>query len=192
MEKVHPAGLPALPWLSSFRELNVRLYVRDSLGRPGVYFLSLDCDRSVAVWIARAFFSLPYRHAAMTFGATSDEFTFSCRRRGIRTDRASYSWQPVSTPRVSKPGSLEFHLLERYLFFTPRRGILHEGLVRHVPYEASKAHFSRWSAVPLAWNGLPVPDRPPDLAHCCRGVSVDAFPIRPVTRSTQNVGPCIG
>ena len=81
-------------------------------------------------------------------------------------------------PRVAEPGSVEFHLLERYHFFTERGGHLHQGRVRHAPYEASRAQFSQWSALPLAWNGLPIPDRPPDLAHYCRGVSVEAFPLQ--------------
>jgi len=184
MDEVRPRGLPSLPWLSFFRELNVRLYVRDPLGRPGVYFLSLDCDRSVAVWIARTFFSLPYRHAAMSFGATTDEFTLHCRRWGLNRGRADYAWRPVSIPETSPPGTVEHHLLERYRFFTHRGGRLQEGRVHHAPYEASKAIFSKWSALPLAWNGLPIPDRPPDLAHYCRGVSVEAYPLRPVEAMT--------
>ena len=191
MDAVRPARLPAVPWLSYFRELNVRLYVRDALGRPGVFFLSLDCDRAIAVWIARAAFSLPYRHASMSFGATPEEFTLRCRRRGTRLGEAEFAWRPVSTPRVSAPGTLEFHLLERYRFFTERRGELHEGRVRHAPYEASLASFSRWSALPLAWNGLPMPGRPPDLAHYCRGVSVEAFTLKPVAqpeRMTRDSG----
>ena len=54
MSQVRPIGLPALPWLSYFNELNVRVYVRDASGEPGVWFLSLDCDRWPAVRIARA------------------------------------------------------------------------------------------------------------------------------------------
>jgi uncharacterized protein YqjF (DUF2071 family) len=66
---VRPEGLPSLPWLSSFNELNVRVYVRDAAGEPGVWFLSLDCDRGPAVRIARTFFGLPYEHARLTASA---------------------------------------------------------------------------------------------------------------------------
>jgi len=98
--------------LSFFRELNVRLYVRDRWGRPGVHFLSLDCDRAVAVWIARTCFSLPYRHATMDFGTVHEESTLTCQRRGTRLGPAVYSWSPASPPQVSEPGTVEFHLLE--------------------------------------------------------------------------------
>lgn len=189
MDAVRPRGLPAVPWLSFFLELNVRLYVRDEHGRPGVFFLSLDCDRSIAVWIARAFFSLPYEHAEMRSGTRDRERTLGCRRRGLGTDVAEYAWRPASPPQVSAPGSIEFHLLERYRFFTPRHGRLMEGVVEHAPYEASSALVSRWSALPLGWNGLPIPDRPPDLAHCCRGVSVRAYPLRRLAASGPSTGP---
>jgi len=42
MKKVRPRFLPAVPWLSNFLELNVRAYVHDENGRPGVWFFSLD------------------------------------------------------------------------------------------------------------------------------------------------------
>ena len=114
MNAVRPAGLPALPWLSYFNELNVRTYVRDASGEPGVWFFSLDCDRAPAVVIARAGFGLPYEHAAMDFGPGLAQ---SCRRSG-ETDTAQYAWAATSTPQVAIPGTLEFYLAERYSFFS--------------------------------------------------------------------------
>lgn len=46
------AGLgpgPAVPWLGSFLETNVRLYSVDDTGRRGIVFLSLDADRAAVV-----------------------------------------------------------------------------------------------------------------------------------------------
>src|SRR5215210_6019226 len=40
MTNVAPRGVPALPWVPAFPELNVRTYVRVD-GRPGVFFFSL-------------------------------------------------------------------------------------------------------------------------------------------------------
>ncbi|HXS70891.1 MAG TPA: DUF2071 domain-containing protein, partial [Patescibacteria group bacterium] len=40
MEDVSPRGLPALPYLGAFPEVNVRTYVRDG-ARDGVWFFSL-------------------------------------------------------------------------------------------------------------------------------------------------------
>ena len=58
MTNVAPRGVPALPGLSSFPELNVRTYVRVG-GRPGVYFFSLDAASVLAVRAARLLLHLP-------------------------------------------------------------------------------------------------------------------------------------
>jgi uncharacterized protein YqjF (DUF2071 family) len=63
MQGVRPRGLPAVPWLSAFPELNVRTYVqlRDrGIEKRGVYFFSLDAANPVAVQIARRTFWLSY------------------------------------------------------------------------------------------------------------------------------------
>ena len=48
MEDVSPRGLPALPYLGAFPEVNVRTYVRDG-AQDGVWFFSLDAGRRLAV-----------------------------------------------------------------------------------------------------------------------------------------------
>ena len=173
MNAVRPLGLPALPWLSYFNELNVRTYVRDASGEPGVWFFSLDCDRAPAVMIARAGFGLPYEHAAMSFGPGLAQ---TCRRQGEQ-ETARYAWSAVSSPQIAAPGSLEFHLAERYSFFSVRGGRLVRGQVHHSPYELSRAENTAWSELPLRWDGFDVSGRPPDLAHCCQGVAIEAFSL---------------
>jgi uncharacterized protein len=175
MNAVRPLGLPALPWLSYFNELNVRTYVRDASGEPGVWFFSLDCDRAPAVVIARAGFGLPYEHAAMSFGPGLAQ---SCRRQG-EPETAHYAWSAVSSPQIAPPGSLEFHLAERYSFFSVRGGRLVRGQVHHSPYELSQADTTAWSDLPLRWDGFDVGGRPPEFAHCCQGVAIEAFSLVP-------------
>src|SRR5262245_23161746 len=65
MTNVRPRGVPGLPWLSAFPELNVRTYVTHG-GKPGVWFFSLDAAQRLAVIAARRRFHLPYFHARMT------------------------------------------------------------------------------------------------------------------------------
>jgi uncharacterized protein len=68
MRGVRVPGLPAVPWLSEFPETNVRTYVRDRLGRTGIWFLSLDAARLPAVLAARAGYALPYYWSDMSTG----------------------------------------------------------------------------------------------------------------------------
>lgn len=175
MNALRPSFLPAVPWLSGFNELNVRTYVRDAAGEPGVWFFSLDCERAPAVVIARAFFGLPYEHATMAFGPGLAQ---SCRRHGEQ-ETAHYAWSAVSSPQVAAPGSLEFHLAERYAFFSVRGGRLRRGQVHHAPYALCPATTTAWSDLPLRWDGFPLTGRAPDLAHCSPGVDVEAFSLVP-------------
>ncbi len=175
MNAVRPLGLPALPWLSYFNELNVRTYVRDASGEPGVWFFSLDCDRAPAVVIARAGFGLPYEHAAMSFGPGLAQ---SCRRQGEQ-ETARYAWSATSSPQIAVPGSLDFHLAERYSFFSVRGGRFVRGQVHHSPYELSPADTTAWSDLPLRWDGFDVGGRAPDFSHCCQGVAIEAFSLVP-------------
>ena len=64
MTNVGPRGVPSLPDVSAFPELNVRTYVTLN-GKPGVYFFSLDAASTLAVIGARTMFHLPYYRAAM-------------------------------------------------------------------------------------------------------------------------------
>ena len=65
MQNIRPRFLPAVPGISNFMEMNLRTYVHDRAGVPGVWFYSLDANQRLAVAIARRFFHLPYEHATM-------------------------------------------------------------------------------------------------------------------------------
>ena len=171
MERIRPRFLPALPWLSWFHELNVRTYVFDENGTPGVWFFSLDCDQPVAVRAARAFFRLPYFDAAMRATRDEDRVRYECRRAGQdATSQFDYTLhEPLPPPA---PGSLEFWLVERYVLFASTARGLRQGQVAHVPYPLSRATLGRFDALPLRWNGFAAPDRSPDHIAASRGVDV--------------------
>jgi len=59
MTNLAPRGVPSLPWISEFPELNVRTYVRVN-ERAGIYFFSLDAGSALAVQAARWLLNLPY------------------------------------------------------------------------------------------------------------------------------------
>ncbi|MDP4593007.1 MAG: hydantoinase B/oxoprolinase family protein, partial [Beijerinckiaceae bacterium] len=72
MQKIRPRFLPAVPGISDFMELNLRTYVHDKAGVPGVWFYSLDANQWMAVQIARRFFHLPYEYAKMKSSRTPE------------------------------------------------------------------------------------------------------------------------
>ena len=157
MTNVAPRGVPAIPFVSSFNELNVRTYVtRD--GKPGVYFFSLDANSLAAVTAARTLFGLPYFLAEMKISRDGDTIVYRSRRLGGDVPaewRARY--RPVGRQQPPAEGTLEYFLTERYCLYTVEGSRVHRLEIHHKPWplqdaEATIEINTMWSA---AIEGLP-------------------------------------
>jgi len=178
MQRVHPAGLPCVPWLSDFLELNVRTYVYDAHGTPGVWFYSLACNQPVAVEIARRFIHLNYVHAGMKAAVREGEVAYQSRRHA---EEAAYRYAGDGCPAEAGPGTREFFLVERYvLFSTDRSGRIHSGRVHHAPYRIAPARVKAWSFLPAREDGFGDPGRAPDHMLFSAGVDVAAWALESV------------
>ncbi len=178
MERVRPRMLPPVPGLSWFMELNVRTYVYDAEGRPGVWFFSLDCNQFLAVQIAKRFFHLPYEYATMDSQRSMGEIKYHCHRGA---NDADYIYHSLDVGHEAEIGSLEWFLVERYLLFSAKRdGSLYCGRVHHTPYQISAGHCKTWSAEPLGWNGFEVPKLAPPSVLVAKPVEVTIFPLRKI------------
>lgn len=178
MQDVRPRFLPPVPGLSSFLELNLRTYVYDEQGRPGVWFYSLDANQTIAVEIARKLFHLPYQHAEMSFEQRAPELTFCSQRRGSHK-QARFRYRVEGDIQTADSESLEFFLLERYLLFSQtKNGMLKIGQVHHRPYPYQVAHCDSPSLLPFTWNRFPAPTTPPVSSLYSSGVAVEIFPLR--------------
>jgi len=179
MQQIRPRFLPPVPWISWFLELNVRTYVHDDQGRPGVWFFSLDCDQPLAVWAAQTFFHLPYQHADMQAEKQGSHIAYRCQRRNETNEKpATFDYDLSGTAHLAEPGTLEFFLAERYLLFSNSPKGLRTGLVNHVPYPLITPIVAQWSGVPMVWNGMPFPQRPPDHVLGSKGVDVEVFALQ--------------
>lgn len=119
MTNVAPRGVPALPWVSAFPELNVRTYVRFN-GRPGVWFFSLDASNPLAVGVARTLVHLPYFTAAMDVEHKEGWISYRSYRKRVDAAAAEFSarYRPIGPASPPAEGSLEYFLTERYCLFT--------------------------------------------------------------------------
>jgi uncharacterized protein YqjF (DUF2071 family) len=177
MRNIRPRFLPSVPWISNFLEVNVRTYVHDESGRPGVWFFSLDCNQPAAVWTARTFFYLPYFHSRMRAKIAEDRTVdYTNHRRG---DAMASSFRYTISPdsALAEPGTLEFFLVERYwLFASTPRGI-RCGQVHHTPYPVARAEASVFDARLLELNGFEPLAGNPD--HVCGSprVNVLIYPL---------------
>ena len=188
MERIRPQWLPPIPWVSWFLELNVRTYVHDRDGRPGVWFYSLDCNQPLAVAIGRRFFHLPYFHAQMSARHTQDRIEYRSRRRGDAAE-SGFAWREIGDETETHPGSLEFFLVERYLLFTVGGdGALCSGRVHHRPYRVRSAELNSYSTRPAALAGFEVSD-PPVSVLSASAVDVSVHAVERLSAAAQPLPP---
>jgi uncharacterized protein YqjF (DUF2071 family) len=173
MRKVRLVGSPSWLSLSEFQELNVRTYVYDAAGTPGVWFYSLECNQPLAVSAARLLTGLNYCRSQMSYQA-NDHITYSCQRVGA-AQPGTYAYRGAGKAREAQTESLEFFLLERYYLFARRRQALVRAQVGHSPYRYRGADVTCYSTLPVIWNGLPEISRPPDHECFVDGLDVKIF-----------------
>jgi uncharacterized protein len=185
MRRVRPAWAPAVPAFSDFLELNVRTYVYDEHGRPGVWFYSLDCNRWLAVKVARSFFHLRYEHAAMSASVDpSGNVDYRAQRRDDDAE-SRFLYRATGPACRAEPGSLEFFLIERYRLFAhdARRRRLVTGRVWHEPYGIRAAEVPRRNDRMLQLAGFDPEGRAPDHIRAVEPVDVRIFSLERVTAS---------
>ena len=165
MEDVAPRGVPALPRISAFPEVNVRTYVRHA-GIDGVLFLSLDAGDRLAVEGARRGFHLPYFQASMSIERDADRVHFRSERRDRRGRPASIDvdYRPFGPVTLAERGSLDDWLTARYrLFAVDGRGRLTRTEIRHAPWPLRPAEAEFRVETLAVAQGVRLSDEPPHL-----------------------------
>lgn len=176
MSGVRPRFCPPVPGLSDFLELNLRTYVFDENGNPGVWFYSLDANQWLAVKIAQTLFSLPYVYATMSGEREKDGLVTlkSARKNHLNQ---FFQYQQREPLPVSSVGSLQFFLAERYLLFShnKRSGKLFTGRVYHSPYALFSAKLKSYSTDLFGLNGFNTPKIKPEHVMFSPAVDVEIF-----------------
>jgi uncharacterized protein YqjF (DUF2071 family) len=176
MEAVRLRGLPAVPGLSAFPELNVRTYVRRG-GRSGVYFFSLDAASALAVAVARTWFGLPYYRAQMSCVAGTEPvaaedrsvvYSSVRRHRGAPPAEFRAEYRPVGPVFSARRGTLEHFLVERYRLWLERGGRAIVGEIHHAPWPLRAAEAQIATNTVAAPHGFALAAKPDHLAFARR------------------------
>jgi len=127
-------GLPPLPRVSRFPELNVRTYVTRE-GMPGVWFFTLDAASTLAVEAAKRVFKLPYHRAQMRCERVGEHVQYESARPG-----AAFSGRYRGTGELhrAEQGSLEAWLTERYCLYTEDGGRPYRAQIHHPPWDLQR------------------------------------------------------
>ncbi len=185
---LHLRGVPPLPGLSHFPEMNLRTYVTHR-GRPGIYFFTLDTTSRLAVLAARALYRLPYRRAEMRILHFADRTRYVARRDGSEFDAV---YRPEGAEFAARPDSLEYFLVERYaLYSTLPGGRLLRGEIQHRPWRLRSALADVEHDTVARAHGIVVPPVPPLLHHAARQDTLIWPPVvssRPKARLVPTYG----
>jgi uncharacterized protein YqjF (DUF2071 family) len=185
MTNVVPRGVPALPGVSAFPELNVRTYVRVQ-DKPGVYFFSLDATSALAVKTARTLFGLPYFTAEMEVGTEGDWVLYRSHRppsshvdgsgQAPRSERAEFvaRYRPIGSAYAPVPGTLDHFLTERYCLYTASGAPVRRLEIHHPPWPLQAAEAIIERNTMAAACGIRVPAMAP-LLHFAKRQDMVAF-----------------
>jgi hypothetical protein len=170
--------LPA-PGLSTFPELNVRTYVSVE-GKPGIYFLSLDADSSLAVHAARRSYRLPYFRSRIRVDKDQEGVAYDLLRTSDDGPpayfQARYGAEGDELP--IRDGSLERWLTERYCLYTlDDAQRIQRGEIHHPPWPLYKG----WAEIATNTMAMPfgIELEGEPLLHFSPRQDVVIWPIQP-------------
>ncbi len=183
---VRPYLTPPVPGLNAFHELNVRTYVHHECV-PGVLFLSMDINNSVAKWGGRQFYFLPYYDAEMSLVEDGRTIKYNSRRTSTDAPAASFDavWSHGGPLPQTEPDSLEFFLTERYCLYTEFKEQLYRCRIHHEPWPLRAARVTSHRSDVVEALGIPTPTGDP-LLHYADEIKVDIWPLKRVRQGTRD------
>jgi uncharacterized protein YqjF (DUF2071 family) len=175
--------VPTPPWLGRFEETNVRTYVRDPSGRPGIWFFSLDAARLAAVTTARSAYRLPYFWSSMSLTQRDGAIEYAARRRWPRPRAESFvAVRPGANLSAAEAGATADFLTARFRLFSRAPAGLRSVEAEHPPWPLRRAELIEVRDSLVTAAGLPAPTGEP-LVHYSDGVDVRLGPPRRIRRS---------
>jgi len=138
-------GLPPVPFVSTFGQLNVRTYVTDG-ERPGIWFFSVRVTSRLVVEAMKRFYRLPAVRARVAVSP-----------QRVDADGFEAAYVAAGAGLETNSGTLEHFLVERYCQYTADGGRLYRAQVHHAPWHVWPAEGSvaGRSLAPAALEGDP-------------------------------------
>ncbi len=179
MTKLKLLCLPQIPGLKKFFEVNLRTYVYDKNGIPGVWFYSLDIDSVIFSNLGKYFFSLPYFYSDLSQEIRDNEIIFKGNRYENQSPSMEFSYRfDKKNIFLAKDETLDFFLIERYVFFFFDSKKVNPVWVHHRPYPLNEVKLLQcehtfWKTSPFHFL-----KNSPDYVHCSPGIDVAVYPFK--------------
>lgn len=171
LERTAFPPLPAVPWLGTFLETNVRLYAVDGSGRRSVVFRSLDAAHLLPVLAARVALGLPYRWARMRGERVGPTLRYASERlEGATRPRTRIAVR--RSAEIVEGDDLADFLTARWAMHVGRRGRTRYWRNTHEPWPLVRGALLELDDELLADAGFPgLADRAPDSILVSAGVT---------------------
>ncbi len=161
-ERTRLPGMPPVPMLSNFVEINLRTYVTATGDRPGLWFFSLEAPQPALVIGARVLAGVPYKMAKTSVRAREDEVVYRSRRTGEDDDAALECRLRIGEDyRDDELGELDHFLTARWGAYTLVGEELRYNPVEHRLWPLHHAELVFLDETLTAAAGLPLPPGDP-------------------------------
>lgn len=134
VQKMKAYYLPPFPYISNFREINVRTYVIHK-GIRGIYLFSIETDKIIEVLLTRTFIGLPYEKSLIK--KSSDKVQSVNNYHNYFLD---YSVTPVGLSTVKS--KLDYWLTERHCLYNCQNNKLYRHDIHHKEWELEEVDIS--------------------------------------------------
>jgi uncharacterized protein len=160
---------------SVYPETNVRTYVREPDGTPGIWFFSLDVPRWWVVASARLAFGLGYAWSRMDVRQEAAEIGYSAERRLPGRARSEVVVAPGPRIPRTKHRPIDDFLTARFRLYASTPIGLARVDVHHPPWSLRRGTCRHVDDELITAAGLPAPSGPP-LVHLADPVDVTIDP----------------
>ncbi len=165
MQKIRPRFLPAFAPVSDFHEINLRTYVTRN-GKPGVYFINIEAQKSLSAFLSRRLSGLPYEKSLILRGVNTYKAENRLKKFFLDIEFSAKELVALKTP-------LEKWLTERYALYLEENGQLFRYDTHHREWKIKSVDLKKLS-LKYQIGAIDLAEKP-DLAHYSDGVEVVAW-----------------
>ncbi len=163
MQKIRPKNLPAVKFISDFHEINLRTYV-DNDNKKGVYFLNIEAEKHLSVFIAKKLSGLPYEKSIMK----RTEKTFNSKNE-IKDFVFDIDFEVEE--KISNKSELDKWLTERYCLYLDINKKIFRYDIHHKEWELKNVKINNLN-LNYKIGDINLSNTQPNLVHYSEGVKV--------------------
>ncbi len=165
MQKIRPRILPSISFISDFAEINLRTYINNN-NKQGVYFLNIEAEKEISVFIAKLLSGLPYEKA--NINRTDRKFTSTNTKKKFHLDTEFEIHNEVENKT-----KLDKWLTERYCLYLNKDNKLYHYDIHHKEWKIKNIEIKKLN-LDYKFGNINLTDKP-NLIHYSEGVKVLAW-----------------